>query len=124
MYIHCTYFAQQTGVCKKHQSDLQYKYKMQHQYQLYDVIPCTESELRPPTHYRYQCLSHFFLSRVTASHNCRYSYSYSTIYFFDTILVLFNQPMPMPQPRPLKSKTAATMVGGPKYIGRTKELGA
>ena len=22
------------------------------QYQLYDVIPCSESELRPPTHYR------------------------------------------------------------------------
>ena len=22
-------------------------------YQLYDVIPCSESELRPPTHYRY-----------------------------------------------------------------------
>ena len=30
------------------------------QYQLYDVIPCSESELRPPTHYRYQCFVDFF----------------------------------------------------------------
>ena len=35
-----------------------------------------------------------------------------------------NQSMPIPQPRSLKSKTAPTMVGGPKHFKRTNELGA
>ena len=53
------------------------------------------------------CLT-FFLSSVTASHNCRYSQTiayYLLYHFFDATLVLFNQSIPMPQPRSSKCRT-------------------